>query len=268
MPVGNYYFEAEALAVVGTPGVGIADITYGHGWSVLGTNNLNVVYNNNGQVRLNNATLATIANWGVGDVIGVAVNVPFKQIWFRVNGGAWNNDGTANPTTGVGGIDISGMVGGRPTPALSFSTPGSVFFGNFADVDFKNPAPSGYSASDVVDIGKVMTLVQTPVPYGPATPEATYMVTAGPHDANARLLSFPAGPVKTIAGEVQEDGVGVEGRLVRIYNKRTGEYISEARTNPDGSFVMPTRDPELPHFVVAFDDPEYNAKVYDNVMPS
>ncbi|CUI51511.1 SGNH/GDSL hydrolase family protein [Cognatishimia activa] len=47
-----------------------------------------------------------------GDVVQVAVDVDLDLIWMRVNGtGAWNNDVSADPVMGTGGLSISGLAG-------------------------------------------------------------------------------------------------------------------------------------------------------------
>lgn len=53
------------------------------------------------------STLAT------NDVVGTALNINTKLIWFRKNNGGWNNDIIANqnPALGLGGIDVSAITG-------------------------------------------------------------------------------------------------------------------------------------------------------------
>lgn len=60
-----------------------------------------------GRIRINSTTvLATIGAFGATDVIGMAVDIDNKLIWFRRNNGNWNNDPTANPATGTGGFSF------------------------------------------------------------------------------------------------------------------------------------------------------------------
>lgn len=58
--------------------------------------------------------------WVEGDIIDVAVNMITKLFWVRVNGGNWNNNGNANPTTGLYGLEIDQNVidNGPVYPAL------------------------------------------------------------------------------------------------------------------------------------------------------
>lgn len=46
-----------------------------------------------------------------GQVVEFAVDYDAKLLWVRVNGGDWNGSPTANPATGVGGVDISAITG-------------------------------------------------------------------------------------------------------------------------------------------------------------
>lgn len=276
---GPCYFEIVPDVIVGVMGVGIAAGGFNYN-NQMATDRQSFMYQSNGQVRVNNVTLATISNYVAGDRIDVAYHPGAKQVWFRVNGGSWNNDGTANPATLVGGIELNaanlntGNVywPNLSFPAVSFSTSGGGFTATFADADFIGTPPAGYESIEEIVVGPVWNSdPMGVVPMGAGDDSGDWRCYAAlPEDNHSSAISFPAGPVKTIAGEVQEETVGVEGRLVRLYNRRTGEFVGEARTNALGEFVIPAQDPSLPHFVVAFDDdiaPDYNAKVYDNVIP-
>jgi hypothetical protein len=111
---GKWYFE---FSTVGTSNVG----------SEMGVGLITAPTNSETSVGLNNAVVRSsglIFNGGVstsisfggpmaqGDVCCVALDLTNKMIWFRLNGGNWNGDPTANPATNVGGIDISTWVTG------------------------------------------------------------------------------------------------------------------------------------------------------------
>jgi hypothetical protein len=274
-PVGALYFEMRCRAKAGTPGVGLINMAYSFGVLALGTTVNSISYNSDGTVKINNVTLATISAWTTGDVVCVAFHPGLKLIWFRVNNGSWNNDGSANPATFVNGIDTSTFSADRPAPAVGFSVGGTSMEAQLATADFDYSVPSGYSSVEETVV-TVAWRGEDPA-YAYADP-ASFPTDYGDHFAVAdlasdnwsRTVAFPAGPVKTIAGEVREDDVGVEGRLVRLYNRSTGELVGEFRSNGSGDFVIPAADPTARHFVVAFDDdisPDYNAKIYDNVIP-
>jgi hypothetical protein len=91
---------------------------------------------------------AALSFTGGGEVM-VATDFDAKLVWFRVGAGNWNNNPSANPATGVGGVSFSAtvgtlvpafLVGGLLATALDIM---SVNFGQFA---FANAAPSGFAA--------------------------------------------------------------------------------------------------------------------------
>lgn len=272
--IGPLYFEMLCNVKAGTTSVGLVNRQATFGAASLGATTSSIAYQSDGLVRCGNVTLATISPYTTNDRVCVAHNPSLNLIWFKVNGGSWNNNGLANPATGVGGIDISSWVADLAYPAVGFSVGGASFTAAFASADFAYSPPSGYysiseDAATVVTVAHNSDSMLCPFsePFYP-----TDWVANGDsaEDYHSNSISYPAGPIKLIAGEVRENDVGVEGRLVRMYNRRTGEFVGEARTNALGEFIIPAQDPNLPHFVVAFDDdmsPDYNAKVYDNVLP-
>jgi hypothetical protein len=64
-----------------------------------------------GTVSINGSTVATVQGYAQGNTISMAEDTTGQLVWFGVNGGIWNNSGSANPATGVGGISISGVTG-------------------------------------------------------------------------------------------------------------------------------------------------------------
>lgn len=267
--VGPLYFEIIVTTVAGVVSVGIVNGVATFGAATIGATTNTIGYQSDGAVRLNNVTLATISPFTSGDRVRVAYHQGAKLIWFAVNGGSWNNDGTADPAAFIGGIDVTAFVFDRAFPCVGFSVTGSTITGVFAEASFAYTPPAGYNSVEEVVVDMAMDVTAGLVPIMPGDNLSEWRATAWrPEDNHSRAISFPAGPVKVLAGEVQEDSVPVAGKLVRVYNKRTGDYVGEAITDGSGVFSIPAQDPNLPHFVVAFDDPEYNAKVYDNVMPA
>lgn len=56
----------------------------------------------------------TAAAASAGQVVDIAVNFATGKVWVRVAAGLWNNSGAADPATGVGGFDISTILGVGP----------------------------------------------------------------------------------------------------------------------------------------------------------
>ena len=142
---GQYYFEMTvvAAAVLTAVGVGVdngAEPLVRPGGGVGG-----ICWVGNGGVSYNGANNAfVIAPFSVNSVLGVAVDIGNKLIWFRNNGGNWNNNASANPVTGsqVGGISIAAV-----TPNVfalaQLTNQNDEITANFAG-PFAFAAPSGY----------------------------------------------------------------------------------------------------------------------------
>lgn len=96
------------------------------------------------------------------------IDLTAKRAWFRTltlsgtwSAGTWNNNGSANPATGVGGVDLSAMLPSAKTvyPALivsdyTASAPINKHTGNFGTPTIAYP--SGYSQLDAAGATGVM----------------------------------------------------------------------------------------------------------------
>lgn len=64
------------------------------------------------EVFLNNASVGAIGAYAAnGTVLSVAIDIGALKYWISVGGGNWNNSGSANPDTGVGGLSLSTLTG-------------------------------------------------------------------------------------------------------------------------------------------------------------
>ena len=90
-------------------GVNAYNVGYiSEGWGYLGSEG-RVVNNNNG-------VLTGLSTWTIGDTIGIALDLDNYKLYFRKNGGSWENSG--NPESGSTG-----------TGAISLTTGKTYFFG-------------------------------------------------------------------------------------------------------------------------------------------
>lgn len=94
-------------------------------------------------------TLATYATWAANDDLCIAIDIDAALIWFRTNAGNWNNSGTANPSTGVGGLSIpmlfSGASNGLVFPGCNLGNTSKSTLRLLA-ADFARAVPSGFAA--------------------------------------------------------------------------------------------------------------------------
>jgi hypothetical protein len=83
-----------------------------------------------------------------GSVVCIAVDAAARLGWFRVGAaGNWNNSGTANPATGVGGFSIPGTGVGIPLhPAVWLNSTNEQTTANFGDTAFVGAVPSGFTS--------------------------------------------------------------------------------------------------------------------------
>jgi hypothetical protein len=66
-------------------------------------------YLNGGQVFVGGTQVATMGVAAAGDIVCVAWDSGAERFWFRLNGGLWNNDASADPATGTNGLDASAL---------------------------------------------------------------------------------------------------------------------------------------------------------------
>lgn len=58
------------------------------------------------------AYTTTLAGFGNGSTVCIAVDFDAALIWIRIGSGLWNASGTADPASGIGGVSISSTAGG------------------------------------------------------------------------------------------------------------------------------------------------------------
>ena len=145
--VGKWYFEATPalITVSGIQAIGLANATWPLNFVSLGTDFKSIGYRPDGSVWENNGIVATISSYLVNSIISVAFDLTNNKIWFRVNGGNWNNDVllSQNPATNTGGVDISSLSG--PFMAAWAGVTTNEILADFG-FDFTYVAPVGFAA--------------------------------------------------------------------------------------------------------------------------
>lgn len=141
---GSFFNE---FTIVSATSLGVALVNSSEDLNnFIGGDTNGIVYGNAGSVQLNFSG-PTISPYTVGDVVGMAVNLIAQLIWFRVNGGNWNNNGSADPATNTGGISIAGLSGVGTIPmfvATQLNGAGNSVTANFGDTSYAHAAPAGY----------------------------------------------------------------------------------------------------------------------------
>lgn len=91
----------------------------------------------------------TVATWGSGDVIGIAIDLDNKSLWFRVNTGAWiGTGGTPDPATNADGFDITTALANnlRVYPAIGLAGATAIYTANFGATSLTGTVPTGFTA--------------------------------------------------------------------------------------------------------------------------
>lgn len=98
-------------------------------------------YSYDGSIFNNAIAGPTYPTYATGDTVCVAADLTNGLLWFRLNGaGNWNNSGTADPSTGTGGISIG--AGTWAPMGSGFDT--MVQTARFGAAGFVGAIPSNY----------------------------------------------------------------------------------------------------------------------------
>ena len=155
---GKWYYEMVLESGVAAPDIGWHEVDYtaaqlqNFGGSTRpGGYCISTDGNNNNIRSYNNGTMTTISatSWATGDVIGCAIDMDAKKIWFRRNGSAWY-------AATSGGTSGNPVTGANPTLAYSYSgflTPRTSTYGNsytpvinFGARSFAYAPPTGFKS--------------------------------------------------------------------------------------------------------------------------
>ena len=144
---GKYYFECTMTAWTSvSTGVGIAKRSISVSTAIIAVGVSGIV-RNNGNIYVNNVNVGTLGARANGNIIGIACNFDTPLIWFRVApSGNWNNSGTADPATGVGGFNITSILTEALSPFFRTAAQNDNCTANFGASAFVGAVPSGFTA--------------------------------------------------------------------------------------------------------------------------
>lgn len=236
---------------------------------LLGVDANGIGYDAGGTVKLGNVTVATLTAFGIGDNIGMAVNRRLGLVWFRKNGGNWNNDVLANqdPENNIGGITLASITGNL-YPAWGGSAVSTVD-GRFKSAEWAYSAPTGYAQVNADPLAERKSMGRKYQAF------AAVGAWNGPRNRTPVLkdpvwplysLIAPLGPSVLITGVVQESGVPVADRQVFVFDRTSGALLGKAVSDAVGAFSIICRG-RGKVMVVARGTTTYNAKIFDSVVP-
>lgn len=104
-----------------------------------------------GTIRVNTTvSQGSLGSLVAGNTISVAVDLDARLGWMRLAPtGNWNGSGTANPATGVGGINLAAAAlgdGFDAYPLAAFGATSDAATGNFGGTAFAGTVPSGFTS--------------------------------------------------------------------------------------------------------------------------
>lgn len=143
--LGNWYFEiivAAAIDANSSVGIGSASANIN---TYPGSDVYGFAYHANGG-KVNDATLTAYgAAYTVGDVIGIAVDLGQRKIWFSKNG-VWQNSG--NPETGTNPAFANLVASTAYYPMMGAYYPGNAMTARFLAAQLSYSPPVGFADWD------------------------------------------------------------------------------------------------------------------------
>jgi hypothetical protein len=228
-PSGQYYVEftynaaastSDGVGIVSSWGIGsgalggaVGGASGFAGWALRASGA--VEYQGSSQTAVNNVA------YTAGAVIGVAVDLVNKSMWFCINGGAWIGTATgANPATNSNGFNISSSLGpnNRVFPAAAMTGAAAKWTANFGATAFTATVPSGFTAGWPANIaaGRFGTFATTGTGtssfnYLPAGSKTVSPYVPGTSGVLEYLTFSTGGTISIPAKAVVYDNTGVGG---------------------------------------------------------
>jgi hypothetical protein len=95
------------------------------------------------------STGISLGTFAINDFICCAIDLTVSRVWYRKNGGLWNNNASGDPAANVAGIDISGFQTNNVTAlfgAACMNNTTDSLTANFGDSLFNQTVPSGFTS--------------------------------------------------------------------------------------------------------------------------
>ncbi|MDE2320297.1 MAG: hypothetical protein KGK02_11505, partial [Rhodospirillales bacterium] len=262
------YAEFIPHKLTGSASIGLAVWGFPNNIQLGTDNNYSFGYSNTGSFKINNVTVATLPTYTAGSVIGMAVDILKKLVWFTTDGVTWNSgiSGTQNPSTGAGGISWFSMNYSEDTLNVTLTTTGDSIIAYFDSANWTYTPPTGFVSLDVCNITIANSIDDGHTdPVTPVVAQAYAKATLVPHDASGRY-AIPAQPLKYVYGTILEQKLPA-AKTVRAYDSATGKLVTETISDPTtGFFTLPAfGSPKVD--IVAKDAPNYQAQIFDELTP-
>jgi hypothetical protein len=149
-PGSKTYFEVSTAGAGGTHNqVGIATASAALGSVGIAGAGGALIAVQSGTIWYNGSSTGITLGVANGSVLCFAVDLVNSRLWVRLGNGLWNNSGAADPTTNVGGVNISTLFSAANAYAVaSFNTLVSPVNANFGVRPFAFAVPAGFDRWD------------------------------------------------------------------------------------------------------------------------
>lgn len=140
---GKWYIEIELDAVDAASGVGLSTLT-----AVLA--NLGqtatdcTILLGGGGVYVDEVFQVNIGGVPTGGIASIAYDADAHLVWFRRDNNGWNNDEDADPSSGIGGIDVSSIDASGLYPCFASGATDQTGTANFGETAFVHTKPAGF----------------------------------------------------------------------------------------------------------------------------
>jgi hypothetical protein len=240
---GAVYSNGERTAVMNTPGYPVSTDSHSSGGSDLVYAEINVGFSSspeypticaifqydtyigidlwyNGRLSTPSydTTHAHLA-YTTGSVVCFAYKSATNEAWVRVNNGAWNAGGTANPETGVGGL----VIGGANPKVISgeggFGTSLTINTGTMA---FAYAIPSGFTEwfkpapLSITGTGALISAAAVVTAVGKSESKASVVLVAGVSNITGNGIGGSIGATGTGALLVNSSSISGTGQAITI----------------------------------------------------
>jgi hypothetical protein len=181
-------------------GVGIANHSFAPQAQYLGEDNNSFGFYDDAVLYQNNTSINSIGSTFLldGSIVDVAVDRVNNLIWYRVNNGAWNNNG--DPVNSLGGYDISGITGNIYPAAVPY------YYLKVGQISINTSQPTSLPTGFTY-INPITTTTTATLPPLPA-PLSYYLFENNANDANGlnnpstlSNLTFVTGKIGSFAAD-------------------------------------------------------------------
>lgn len=143
---GKYYCEVTMTAIGANEGLGIGNSAAVFTTYLGDAGNDGIGWFPSGSIIRNTSNTGSIQTYTTGSVCCMACDMDNLKLWFRTDGGNWNNDviGNQDPANNIGGRSFSALDAGPWFVQVNQFDASSSITANFGGSSYAQSVPSGF----------------------------------------------------------------------------------------------------------------------------